>query len=750
MCTLTIHGGTSPDGATNSPPWMANTSVEKIVFDTKTTTFVKTSYTNDGLFRGMRSLRTVQLHNTVVLQGAAAVNLFYEDTALTDLGDSLEHIELSDAISLQNMFYYCLGLTTLNLPKWDTSNVRSMYCMFYGCSKLTSLTLPSTWNTGKVTSMFALFAYCSALTSLTLPSTWKTSNVTDMSCMFQCCWALTSLTVPNTWDTSNVTNMTFMFYGCSKLTYLDLRHLNSRQAVAAGHILGILPLMLQELWLGPDTQLSKGSGDAPAFVSIPADHQWAEEKPVGSDKYTRVPDIAVRTSATPAGHYKCGTNNVSVTVVYRAGDTVTTTAGNNAGAPGSQQVTWGRHQPEPGKVFDGWDFSATDTGITLDPATNTISWNTDAWNPSATLTAKWRSIGTPTIDRPVVHAASATVDVTVKAPAGAKPGDTITLASTPAGGVTTSWTYTLRAGETGHTFTGVTVPQLRNSGDFNAPYHLSAHMGATSHLDTDTVLTGTDAFLDAVLPYTTLTYRAGTGAAGTAPGDANALTDTATGAAVFDTGKPDTITRPAHSVFTGWQTTAGSHRLPAGTTATAVPAAWGATDIYGHTTVTLTAQWTALNAPAITAATRDPNTNTVTLTGTAKPRGNTDTVRICQPDGTDCSDYQPWSGQTGTPFDGNTDHDWSVTLPAGTTTEQARATLTTTDTAYPAPGNTVESDPSTTEPVPSPWTSSLPLTGGTPRQALLLAAAGLLAALLLTAAATRLRNQRRKARHTLH
>lgn len=71
------------------------------------------------------------------------------------------------------------------------------------------------------TSAGSMFSHCSALTSLDL-SKFDTSNVTNMSSMFLCCSALTSLDLSGSFNTSNVTNMNSMFEGCNKLTSLDL------------------------------------------------------------------------------------------------------------------------------------------------------------------------------------------------------------------------------------------------------------------------------------------------------------------------------------------------------------------------------------------------------------------------------------------------------------------------------------------------------------------------------------------------
>ena len=101
----------------------------------------------------------------------------------------------------------------------DTSKVTNMDNMFYGCSSLTSLDL-SSFNTSNVTDMTSMFYDCSSLTSLDL-SSFNTSNVTDMASMFSNCSGLALLDLSK-WDTSKLNNMVSMFYGCSALKEIKM------------------------------------------------------------------------------------------------------------------------------------------------------------------------------------------------------------------------------------------------------------------------------------------------------------------------------------------------------------------------------------------------------------------------------------------------------------------------------------------------------------------------------------------------
>ena len=144
-------------------------------------------------------------------------SMFQSCSALTTL--DISKFNTSNVTNMSYMFEYCRSLTTLDVSNWDTSKVTDMNNMFYECKALTTLDA-SKWDTSKVTDMRNMFYYCNALTALDV-SNWDTSNVTNMYCMFQYCSALTTLDVSN-WDTSKVTNMHYMFQSCSALTTLDV------------------------------------------------------------------------------------------------------------------------------------------------------------------------------------------------------------------------------------------------------------------------------------------------------------------------------------------------------------------------------------------------------------------------------------------------------------------------------------------------------------------------------------------------
>ena len=75
---------------------------------------------------------------------------------------------------MTGMFSLCKSLTSLDLTKFDTSNVTEMDSMFCYCSSLTELDL-STFDTSKVTDMFQMFDSCNKLTTIYVSEKFDTT-----------------------------------------------------------------------------------------------------------------------------------------------------------------------------------------------------------------------------------------------------------------------------------------------------------------------------------------------------------------------------------------------------------------------------------------------------------------------------------------------------------------------------------------------------------------------------------------------
>ncbi|RMC46192.1 BspA family leucine-rich repeat surface protein [Lactobacillus sp. ESL0230] len=138
--------------------------------------------------------------------------------------DGLSLLDISEATSIQSMFYGCKDLKELDLSSFNTNKVTDMHSMFKKCFNLSKITFGKDFSTKLVTDMHGMFGDCSVLTGLDLNG-FDTSNVTDMREMFAGDKQLTKLDLSK-FNTDKVTDMYDMFYCCYGLTDLDLSNFN--------------------------------------------------------------------------------------------------------------------------------------------------------------------------------------------------------------------------------------------------------------------------------------------------------------------------------------------------------------------------------------------------------------------------------------------------------------------------------------------------------------------------------------------
>ena len=145
----------------------------------------------------------------------------------------LENLQTDEAVTLEDMFYGCESLQSIDLSHFNTSKVKTFSSMFYSCAALTSLDL-SSFETSAATRMERMFGHCSSLTDLDL-SNFNTENVTDMAGMFIRCDALETLDI-SSFNTGNVTNMQSMFNSCAVLKTLDISHFDFSKVTRVDHM----------------------------------------------------------------------------------------------------------------------------------------------------------------------------------------------------------------------------------------------------------------------------------------------------------------------------------------------------------------------------------------------------------------------------------------------------------------------------------------------------------------------------------
>ena len=185
------------------------------------------------------------------------------------------------------MFFNCDNLATLDVSKWDTSQVTNMQSMFANCISLTTIDFGSNWNTSKVTNMSDMFSGCINLTTLDV-SKLDTSKVTSMDAMFYRCWNLKTLDVSGL-DTSQVTNMKCMFFGCNSLTTMDLSGWDTSQVMDMSSMFEscshLTTIYIGEGWntdkAANSSNMFRGCSKLPHFNSSIVDKTNANAGPLG-------------------------------------------------------------------------------------------------------------------------------------------------------------------------------------------------------------------------------------------------------------------------------------------------------------------------------------------------------------------------------------------------------------------------------------------------------------------------------------
>ena len=130
--------------------------------------------------------------------------------------------------SCTKMFKNSYSVVSIDLSKFDSSEITDMSEMFYSCSKLKNINFGN-FNTAQVQNMDNMFYDCILLTSLDL-SSFKTYNVNSMEGMFYNTESLISLDLKN-FDTTKVSNMKNMFLNCNSLIYINLISFNNIEVV---------------------------------------------------------------------------------------------------------------------------------------------------------------------------------------------------------------------------------------------------------------------------------------------------------------------------------------------------------------------------------------------------------------------------------------------------------------------------------------------------------------------------------------
>ena len=245
--------------------------------------------------------------NGAILDKPTDINMslmFAYDDNLNTL--DLSNFDTSNVTTFKDMFTSDIGLKSLNVSNFKTDKVNDFSNMFSSCKALKSITGLDTWkttgaildkptdinmslmfayndnletlnlskfDTSNVINFYAMFFYCEKLTSIAGLNNWKTKSATNMSSMFAGCQNLESITGLDNWDTTAATNMSSMFASATSLQKLDLSSFDTRNATQDNFFSGDANLWY--LKIGKNTQLKDDCGlpDPPKDKLFPSNQE---------------------------------------------------------------------------------------------------------------------------------------------------------------------------------------------------------------------------------------------------------------------------------------------------------------------------------------------------------------------------------------------------------------------------------------------------------------------------------------------
>ena len=175
---------------------------------------------NNGL--GMSNIKIVNVSDWNV---SSISNFEYCFTWL----DNVEHIEgldtwdMSNANTINGMFYNCKKLKELDLNGWElhlsnkeTFGHRTIERIFLSCHSLEEIKGLEKWTFGKAHTLRSIFKNCKSLKTIKGIENWDMSNINYLYGLFGYMESLINLDLSK-WDVSKLNKCTFLFKNCSNL-----------------------------------------------------------------------------------------------------------------------------------------------------------------------------------------------------------------------------------------------------------------------------------------------------------------------------------------------------------------------------------------------------------------------------------------------------------------------------------------------------------------------------------------------------
>ncbi len=171
---------------------------------------------NDTFKEYLQANKTTMVNVVVESEQPVLTNItgvFWGASVMSSI--DVSKLNTSNVKYMRDTFRQCVELKNLDLSSFDTSNVLDMVYLVGDCRKLETVNL-SGWDTSKNTNFGAMFLRCFELRNIDV-SSFDTSKGTSTSHMFGHCYHLTVLDL-SSFDTSSMVNTDFMFSGDNAVT----------------------------------------------------------------------------------------------------------------------------------------------------------------------------------------------------------------------------------------------------------------------------------------------------------------------------------------------------------------------------------------------------------------------------------------------------------------------------------------------------------------------------------------------------
>ena len=186
-----------------------------------------------SMFRACTALEYLDVTNWDMSKVTTFKGMFCADSqntgamALKELV-GMENWNVQSVQTLEDTFYGCGNLKTVDMSGWNVTNLTTMSHMFADCYKLENVYFTD-WETTSLTSLNGTFNNCESMKSVDM-SMFDTSKVYYFSQTFEACYSLEKVIGLENWDTSLGDNFSEMFSGCNNLKQLDLSSFDTRNA----------------------------------------------------------------------------------------------------------------------------------------------------------------------------------------------------------------------------------------------------------------------------------------------------------------------------------------------------------------------------------------------------------------------------------------------------------------------------------------------------------------------------------------